>query len=64
MHSARHTRLTEVVRYGKGGLKLAQLLAGHANISTTGDIYAHLDTGDLEEMLRALAANRSVPEDD
>ena len=63
MHAARHTRLTELVRFGKGGLKHAQLLAGHANISTTGDIYSHLDVGDLAEVLRLLSANRSVPED-
>src|SRR3954451_14661173 len=58
MHSARHTRLTELVRFGKGGLKHAQILAGHANISTTGDIYSHLDTGDLAEVLRLLASDR------
>jgi site-specific recombinase XerD len=59
MHAARHTRLTELVRFGKGGLKHAQLLAGHANISTTGDIYSHLDVGDLAEVLRLLAADRT-----
>ena len=64
MHAARHTRLTELVRFGKGGLKHAQLLAGHANISTTGDIYSHLDSGDLAEVLRLLAVDRSVPEDE
>ena len=65
MHAARHTRLTELVRFGEGGLKHAQLLAGHANILTTGDIYSHLDVGDLAEVLRLLAANRdSVPDDD
>ncbi|MFL5831067.1 MAG: hypothetical protein ACJ76X_14230 [Solirubrobacteraceae bacterium] len=64
MHAARHTRLTERVRFGKGGLKHAQLLAGHANISTTGDIYSHLGVGDLAEVLRLLGANRSVPEDE
>lgn len=58
MHSARHTRLTEIVRSGRGGLKLAQILAGHANISTTGDIYAHLDVGDLAELLRVLGSER------
>jgi site-specific recombinase XerD len=59
MHAARHTRLTELVRFGKGGLKHAQLLAGHANISTTGDIYSHLDVGDLAEVLRLLSTNRT-----
>jgi site-specific recombinase XerD len=33
-------------------LKLAQMLAGHADISTTANIYAHLDTSDLETALR------------
>jgi integrase len=37
-----------------GNLKLAQMLAGHADIGTTANIYAHLDTTDLEAALRAL----------
>ena len=37
-------------------LKLAQMLAGHADIGTTANIYAHLDTTDLEAALRALEA--------
>ena len=37
-----------------GNLKLAQMLAGHADIGTTANIYAHLDTTDLETALRAL----------
>lgn len=54
MHSVRHTRLTQVTRSSKGGLKQAQLLAGHASITTTGDIYARLDIGDIEETLTGL----------
>lgn len=54
MHSVRHTRLTQVTRSNKGGLKQAQLLAGHKSITTTGDIYARLDIGDLAETLAGL----------
>jgi integrase len=35
-----------------GNLKLAQMLAGHADIATA-NIYAHLDTTDLKTALRA-----------
>jgi integrase len=51
MHVARHTAITEFVR-ATGNLKLAQMLAGHADIGTTANIYAHLDTSDLEAALR------------
>ena len=37
-----------------GNLKPAQMLAGHADIGTTANIHAHLDTTDLETALRAL----------
>jgi integrase len=53
MHEARHTAITEWLRR-TGNLKLAQMLAGHADIGTTANIYAHLDTTDLETALRAL----------
>jgi integrase/recombinase XerD len=53
MHEARHTAITEFLRR-TGNLKLAQMLAGHADIGTTANIYAHLDTSDLESALRAL----------
>ena len=53
MHEARHTAITDFLRRS-GNLKLAQMLAGHADISTTANIYAHLDTTDLETALRAL----------
>ena len=51
MHEARHTAITQFLR-DTGNLKLAQMLAGHADISTTANIYAHLDTSDLETALR------------
>jgi site-specific recombinase XerD len=37
MHEARHTAITEFVRK-TGNLKLAQMLAGHADIGTTANI--------------------------
>jgi integrase/recombinase XerD len=53
MHEARHTAITDFLR-ATGNLKLAQMLAGHADIGTTANIYAHLDTSDLETALKAL----------
>jgi integrase/recombinase XerD len=53
MHEARHTAITDFLRR-TGNLKLAQMLAGHADIGTTANIYAHLDTADLETALKAL----------
>jgi integrase len=52
MHDARHTAITEFLRR-TGNLKLAQMLAGHADIGTTANIYAHLDTTDLEAALKS-----------
>jgi integrase len=54
MHEARHTAITDFLRR-TGNIKLAQMLAGHADIGTTANIYAHLDTTDLESALRTLA---------
>jgi site-specific recombinase XerD len=48
-----HTAITEFLRR-TGNLKLAQMLAGHADIGTTANIYAHLDTTDLETALKAI----------
>jgi integrase len=53
MHEARHTAITDFLRR-TGNLKLAQMLARHADIGTTANIYAHLDTTDLETALKAL----------
>jgi site-specific recombinase XerD len=54
MQEARHTAITDFLRR-TGNIKLAQMLAGHADIGTTANIYAHLDTTDLESALRTLA---------
>ena len=59
LHEARHTAITEIVR-DTGNLKLAQLLAGHASIQTTADIYAHLDLADLAEALQIVAERRAA----
>jgi integrase len=56
MHEARHTAITDFLRR-TGNLKLAQMLAGHTDIGTTANIYAHLDTSDLETALKALEEN-------
>ena len=53
MHEARHTAITNFLRQ-TGNLKLAQMLAGHADIGTTANIHAHLDTTDLETALKTL----------
>ncbi len=53
MHAARHTAITDFLRFS-GNLKLAQQLARHKDISTTANIYAHLDDMDLEAALRRL----------
>jgi integrase len=53
MHAARHTAITDFLR-GTGNLKLAQQFARHKDISTTANIYAHLDDMDLEAALRRL----------
>ena len=53
MHAARHTAITDFLR-GTGNLKLAQQLARHRDISTTANIYAHLDDADLEAALKTM----------
>ena len=40
--------------FARGNLKVRQMLAGHADIGTTANIYARLDTTDLDAALRAL----------
>lgn len=47
LHDTRHTSLTEFIRQ-TGNLKLAQQLARHESIQTTGDIYGHLNDQDLQ----------------
>lgn len=58
MHEARHTAITELIRHPGANLKHAQLMAGHASISTTADVYGHLDDDDLERMLLEMSAER------
>ena len=53
MHAARHTAITDFLRK-TGNLKLAQLYARHTDISTTGNVYGHLDVGDLEAALERI----------
>ena len=50
MHESRHTAITEFLRH-TGNLKLAQQLARHKSITTTADIYGHVDDADLERAL-------------
>jgi integrase len=59
MHEARHTAITDFIRR-TGNLKLAQQLARHESISTTADIYGHLDDVDLERALAGLEFERSA----
>jgi integrase len=57
-HDTRHTALSRLVR-ATGNLKLAQKLAGHADITTTAK-YAHADLDDLRRgMEQAEAARRT-----
>jgi integrase len=51
MHSARHTAIQRVLDK-TGNLKAAQVLAGHATVGTTGDIYSGWETAQLRETLR------------
>jgi integrase len=53
MHDARHTAITRFLRQ-TGNLKLAQMLAGHSNVATTANTYAHLDIHDLARKMREL----------
>jgi integrase len=46
MHELRHTAGTEFMR-ATGDLKLTQMFMRHASISTTADVYLHLDRADL-----------------
>jgi site-specific recombinase XerD len=51
MHEARHTAITDFLR-ASGNLKLTQDFARHASISTTADVYSHLNDMDLEAAMR------------
>jgi integrase/recombinase XerD len=52
MHEARHTAITRFIQR-TGNLRLAQVLAGHADVGTTAG-YAHPELRDLKNALRAL----------
>ena len=41
MHEARHTAITELLRFPGSHMKHAQLLAGHSSEATTADVYGH-----------------------
>lgn len=51
MHTARHTAISTFIRKG-GRIEQAQILAGHKSISTTVDVYGHVELSDLEAELR------------
>jgi integrase len=51
MHGARHTAIQRVLDK-TGNLKAAQVLAGHATVGTTGDIYSGWETGQLAGTMR------------
>jgi integrase len=51
MHSARHTAVQRVLDK-TGNLKAAQVLAGHATVGTTGDIYSGWETAQLAGTMR------------
>jgi integrase len=48
MYSTRHTRITEMIRDGVG-LPVVSREAGHAQVSTTANIYTHLTSDDVRE---------------
>jgi integrase len=47
-HAFRHL-VGSLIHKETGSLKLAQKQLGHANVSTTGDIYTHIDDADLDK---------------
>jgi integrase len=51
IYEARHTAIAGFLR-GTGEPEACQRLASHADIGTTANIYAHLDTTDLETALK------------
>lgn len=57
-HDMRHTCMTRLVRM-TGNLKLAQQLAGHADISTTATYYAHVT---MEDLRRGMDQAAPTPE--
>lgn len=51
MHTARHTAISNFIRKG-GRIEQAQVLAGHKSISTTVDVYGHVELSSLEAEMR------------
>lgn len=52
-HAFRHL-VGSVIHKETGSVKLAQKQLGHSNISTTGDIYTHVDDGDMDYVASVL----------
>jgi integrase len=62
LHLFRHTVVSEVAK--RLGLKMAQDQAGHSDISTTSNIYVHVDTAQKLEAAQAFQeafANHLLP---
>jgi len=55
-HMFRHLA-GSIIHKETGSLKLAQKQLRHSNISTTGDIYTHVDEGQLDEIASILGEN-------
>lgn len=56
MHKSRHTAGQNVLDKTKGNLKAAQVLLGHADISTTGNLYTDWSIEQLEQTMREVTA--------
>ena len=61
MHKARHTAGQRVLDKTGGNLKAVQRLLGHADISTTGNIYIDWDVDQLAETLGHLRVTTDRP---
>lgn len=59
-HMLRHTMAQMVLEFS-GNLKVAQELLGHAHVSTTADVYMHVDQDALVRAVAGVAARRSPP---
>jgi integrase/recombinase XerD len=60
MHRARHTFATELRRVA--GLEAASQALGHADLSTTLNVYGHMDETDLERAMDAFAETKREAE--
>jgi site-specific recombinase XerD len=59
-HMLRHTMAQMVLESG-GDLKVAQELLGHAHVSTTADVYMHVDHEALVRAVANVAARKASP---